>query len=340
MITCKLLSRSNLSHLAQVYTGFYLLHRLKEILLSQECERRDLFDPAKPQHLRDARQSHLLVVVNGNLKLYYDCHDSHEIDEHAAREVDYYFKRSYQPSSIAKPFKKQVFPLGLNYAVYPAEFDAFEHERLATLVKMHGPEFRFTAQPPPSFADDVEPKALFITRVWDPLDNPARSIEKNDERRRLNETRVSCIERLRQEFGNRFLGGLVHNEYAIENYKHALLADNEISEKENYLNLLRLYPVCIQTTGLHGSIGWKMGEYVAFSRAIVSEKLNYEVPGSFSPGQHYLEFKDPEECVQQVGRLLSDSALRKMMMENNADYYSNYLRPDSMIRRTLKIALG
>jgi hypothetical protein len=330
-----------LSHLSQVYTGFYLLHRREEILLSQECEKQDLFDPAKPQHLRDAKETHLLVIVNEKLKLYYDCHDSYEIDEPAAREVDYYFKRSYQPSSIAEPFKKKVFPLGLNYAVYPADFDAFEEERLATLGETRQPAFRFTVQPPPTFADDdLEPKALFITRVWDPLDNPKRSPEKNAERRQLNETRVSCVERLRQEFGNRLLGGLIHDDYAIENYKHALLPDNEMTEKENYLKLLPLYPVCITTNGLHGSIGWKMGEYVAFARAIAAEKLNYEVPGSFSHGRHYLEFKDPEQCVQQVGRLLSDSALRNAMMKNNAEYYANYLRPDSMIRRTLNIALG
>ncbi|HEU4871110.1 MAG TPA: glycosyltransferase, partial [Pyrinomonadaceae bacterium] len=75
------------------------------------------------------------------------------------------------------------------------------------------------------------------------------------------------------------------------------------------------------------------------SRAIVSEKLNYQAPGDFSPNRHYLEFEYPDRCVEQVGKLLSDADLRERIMRNNFEYYERYLRPDSMIRRTLNIAL-
>lgn len=37
--------------------------------------------------------------------------------------------------------------------------------------------------------------------------------------------------------------------------------------------------ICITTTGLHRSIGWKFAEYIAASKAIVTEKLNYS-PGT------------------------------------------------------------
>jgi len=338
MITCKLICGSNSSHLSQLFQGFTSLNRSQEILLSQECLKQDHSDPTKPQHLKDAKRTHLLVIVNDKLKLYYDCHDSHEIDEHAASDVDYYFKRSYKPSTIAKPFKKKVFPLGLNYAVYPAEIDPLEQERLATYGDTQ--TFRPTVLATHGLPDSgTEPRALFITRVWEPSDNPERPPEKIAERQQLNETRVACIERLRREFGGRFLGGLVHTDYAIASYEHALLPNNDISEKENYFKLLLLYPVCITTTGLHGSIGWKMGEYVAFSRAIVSQKLNHQAPGAFSRNRHYLDFEDPDRCVEQVDKLLSDTALRKRIMKNNFRYYNTYLRPDLLIKRTLKIAL-
>ncbi len=50
--------------------------------------------------IRDARHAHLIVIINRNIKLYYDCHDNHEIDETAACKVDCYFKRSYAQSKI------------------------------------------------------------------------------------------------------------------------------------------------------------------------------------------------------------------------------------------------
>ena len=48
--------------------------------------------------IRDARHAHLIVIINRNIKLYYDCHNNHEIDETAACKVDCYFKRSYAQS--------------------------------------------------------------------------------------------------------------------------------------------------------------------------------------------------------------------------------------------------
>jgi len=147
------------------------------------------------------------------------------------------------------------------------------------------------------------------------------------------------VKLLRQEFGNSILAGFRHTEYAAKNYSDVLLRDDAVSEKENYLELLRRYPICVTTTGLHGSIGWKMGEYVAFSRAIVSEKLNYEVPGDFKEGQNFFGFDEPDQCVRMVDDLLSNTGLRFEMMKANHEYYLNYLKPDAMIRRTLKIGL-
>jgi hypothetical protein len=340
-----MLCHSNSSHLSQICTGFVLLHNAGEIVLSQECGEQNYFDKTKPQHLRDARDAHLLVVVNHNIKLYYDCHDSYEIDVRAANEVDYYFKRSYAESKIPVSLKAKVFPLGLNYELYPAEFDIFEQQRVSAfepeLASSNISLFRPTVENMQSVPHNLhDPGVLFITRAWDPIDNPDRSREKIGERIRINETRARCIELLRQEFGNRFLGGFVHTDYAARNYNHALLQDNRISAKETYIKLLSQYPVCIATTGLHGSIGWKLGEYVAFSKAIVSERLNYQIPGDFKPRENYLEFDEPKQCVNAVVELLSGAALRYEMMKRNHNYYLTYLKPDAMIRRTLDIGLS
>src|SRR5689334_20396743 len=105
MLTCTIISDSNSPHLSQIYTGFSLLHKAGEIVLSQECRKRNFFDATRAQHLRDAKHAHLLVIINDEIKLYYDCHDSHEIDETAAGEVDCYFKRSYAQSRIPSSFR-------------------------------------------------------------------------------------------------------------------------------------------------------------------------------------------------------------------------------------------
>ena len=343
MLLCKIVCDSNSPHLSQIYTGFSLLHQAGDIVLSQECRKQNLFDASKPQHLRDAKHAHLLVIVNDEIKLYYDCHDSHEIDETAASKVDCYFKRSYDQSRIPRAIRSTVFSLGLNYEVYPNLLDSFEQHRLKSLRSPHDvpdtARFRPTVERMYALPKILPARVLFMTRAWDPFDHPDRSEEKIAERVCINESRARCVKLLKRAFGDSVMAGLLHTEYAAQQYADVLLPDNRISEKQNYLKLLAHYPICVTTTGLHGSIGWKMGEYVAFSRAIVSEKLNHDVPGDFKQGQNFLAFDEPDQCASVVNDLLSDSNLRYAMMEANHDYYLNYLKPDVMIRRTLRIGL-
>ena len=61
-----------------------------------------------------------------------------------------------------------------------------------------------------------------------------------------------------------------------------------------FLNIVKSSDICIATTGLHKSIGWKFGEYIAASRAIITEPLYYEIPGELKRGSNYLEFRNVE----------------------------------------------
>ena len=94
------------------------------------------------------------------------------------------------------------------------------------------------------------------------------------------------------------------------------------------------------TTGLHGSIGAKFAEYIAQAKAIVSEPLNYQVPGNLSSEVNYLEFTSIDGCVESAVRLIDDRDLRVSMMMDNCRYYHAYLRPDALILNTLAIAMS
>jgi hypothetical protein len=349
MIHCSIHCYSNSAHVSKLFTGFALLQEAGAVTLSQQCLIDNAIDMSKPQHLRDARLAHLLVVVNGSVKLYYDNHDSDEVDADAAEGVDCYFKRSYSRPRIPESVTSKVFPLGLNYPLYSDEVDALESERIRAFARGSILLNRPDARRMPSFRptpvnmhcaplETLPPKVLFMTRAWDPFDHEDRSDDKAKERILLNETRANCLEALKREFGEDFLGGFARTEYAVRNYKELLLPDDEISQKENYVRLLRTYPICVSTKGLHRSIGWNMGEYVAFSKAIVSERLSYEIPGEFSEGQNYLGFKTTEGCVNATRALFEDAGLRAHIMRNNCKYYNQYIEPKISIRRTLSIA--
>ncbi len=127
-----------------------------------------------------------------------------------------------------------------------------------------------------------------MARAWDPEgESAALSAREKTERTVINTTRARCIQLLRKELGSRFYGGFAPTRYAVQTYKGLVLKNPISAGKKNYLSLLQDYPICISTTGLHGSIGWKMGEYVAFSKAIVSERLKRVVPCDFESNQNY-----------------------------------------------------
>jgi hypothetical protein len=186
---------------------------------------------------------------------------------------------------------------------------------------------------------NVPLRALFMTRTFDPHDRVDRSDEKRAERDALNDARAELIRALRAELGSRFYGGFVHTPHAAQRYPDVLAPEKARGTKGGYIAHLRAFPVCIATTGIHDSIGWKFAEYVAFAKAIVCEPLRYRATGDLAPDRHYLEYRAIDECVASVARLFEDHALRASLMSNNAAYYEHYLRPDRLVMNTIEVAL-
>lgn len=176
---------------------------------------------------------------------------------------------------------------------------------------------------------------LFIAGAWDPRRVPAEDPQKAAEFDALNEMRAECVRRLRRAFGSRFYRGLLHNAFAATRYPDVPLPDPRAGSKLAYLERVRRFTVCVATTGLHGSNGWKLAEYVGLARSIASEPLRYAVPGDFAPGHNYLPFRSPEECVEQVAKLMDSPETRLSQMHANWHYYNAWMRPDSLARYAL-----
>ena len=309
-------------------------------------------------HLTDAGHAHLDVLLEGKLRVHFDTHDAQEIAVGELEACDFYFKRSYLPAlvhSLPANQRGKVLPLGLNYRVLPDVPDYLAIRRglsmtglsRATLtafrraLDIHN-RFRFEPrlpymQSPPD--PRAAPNVLFLAAAYDPHDDPARSQEKIDDRISINEARARCIRLLKEALGPRFTGGFSRSRFTLEHYAD-LVVSPDLTAQSSYLRTLKSYPICVASTGLHGSTGWKLAEYVAFSKAILSEPLIYAIPGEFAAGGNYIEFTSPEDCLYGAVRLIEDSALRQQIMRNNETYYRMSLRPDALVKNALTTALG
>jgi hypothetical protein len=344
-------------HLYQVIAGFELLARRGVIGLEIVRDARHAArEPRLPYNMME-------VVLNGEIRLLYDLNDGYDnlVEEPdllygpLLRHYDICFKRSFSAARNAQlTHGGKIRPLGLNYMVTipgsaahrPMPLDP-PKEKLKKLIRMlpatsHYNGWytveKFEDEPKP----DAPPEILFMARMWDVRGDAGWRLTdaKREERHFINEQRARTIRLCREAFGGLFHGGVAPTPYACEHYPDLVITSRREVARRAYLRRMKRSPICIATMGLHQSIGWKFAEYVAASKAIVTETLHYEVPGVFGENRNYLSFRTPEECVEAVDRLIRDERLRQSLMRNNRNYYRRHVRPDRLVLNSLMAAAG
>lgn len=339
-------------------TGFAMLARAGRIRLEFDLRPIDPPDPGLSWHIRDKACVHLELEVEGGGSAAIDPHDSWEVDETLLARHPLYFKRSLLPNLLLLPSGEKLRPLGLVSDVrtdFPNPFELRRELSGATSTAERGRILarwllgaagadrlgviqrtrwsRMHAAP----VRDQDPRVLLMAGLWDPALVPEDAPAKREEWRLLNWQRVECIRALRREFGDRFHGGVKPTGFARREFPDVVLEDPHATSQPEFLRQVRTHPICVTSTGLHGSNGGRLAEFVSFSRAIVTEPLQYAVQGDFGAGTHYLEYRDPENCVAQVAQLFDDRAAREAMMERNHDYYRQWLHPERLALRLIAL---
>jgi hypothetical protein len=352
-VSCRLLCGSFSAPLSQLFTGFALLARRGSVDVHVERAKGDW---------RGLSGTALAVVVGDRCRLVYDTRDAARINPDALAWSDHYFKRSFNADVVPAGAEGKVSPLGFNYPVYTgsdwrlrrmfwtmagaspralnnaaqAVFDLSRSlSALSTRTTGRAACSVEAFEAPP--ATRVPPRVLLLTRTWDPQTvghDPALA----DAWSAINRMRAGCIRALRKEFGPGVLAGLAPTPDAVRDYADCIVDDSRITRKRSYLEVMQQSDVCIATAGLAGSNGWRLGEYIASSRAIVSEALRSEVPGGFVRDRNYSEFDDPGGCVESTVALVEDRGRRGAMMQANHDYYRAHLRPDVLVLHSLREA--
>lgn len=348
MINISLASKGNLPHLQQIYSGLNMLEYknvCKVDVLGKDMYDKtfygvmDLFSDNKPICFLNIDGVKVVVdTLDGyNFNDSLPQEDNLQLMDKIADEVDFYFKRSYSDDlNTSLRNRSKIYPLGLNYQVNDRKRNiqkklskrSFKEYLLnsVTLPLLGSMMSVGSFEQYPIFKPKEERAILFMTRLWD---YTARRDDINEQRKYINKTRIEAIRALKSEFDFAFYGGIFPNKMS-EKYPDLILSRFD-TQKCNYIKRLRSSSICIATTGLHNSIGWKMAEYVAASKCIISEPLQYNVAGNFIKGVNYLEYTDVETLISSVHKLLDDDELYFNMQISNYRYYNEYLRPDSLM---------
>ena len=100
----------------------------------------------------------------------------------------------------------------------------------------------------------------------------------------MNADRIELLHRLQSAFPAQFTGGVSDNACARRQCPELIVPDR-LTGKRAYLHRMQHTEICVASTGLHGSTGWKLAEYVAAGRAIVTEPLRYTRRAALKKGK-------------------------------------------------------
>lgn len=330
---------SNSLHTCGVITGFYMLAKSGKLKLELNDMR-----------AQGVRADALIAATVDDKRIVFDLSDGYRYDEPDAvqdmlESADVIFKRSYSKEKNAQlsyGISEKMHPYGFNYFVTYKSCPLTSHPiSLSSAIK----SIKLTD----SYVSDMEapvlrptrrPHVLFLTRLWDPCaDDIKGSVELKYEREYINSVRIETVRLLKRELGSSFFGGVYSDPFSIRVCRD-IVVDKSVSLKRIYLARMKHSDICVNTMGLHESIGWKTAEYIAASRAIVSENFAYEVTGDFEQGKNYLAFSSPAQCVECVMKLVENEKLRLEMSRRNKEYYERYLRADAQLMRALEFVFG
>lgn len=85
------------------------------------------------------------------------------------------------------------------------------------------------------------------------------------------------------------------------------------------------------TPAVHACHGWKLGEYLAMGKAIISSALSNELPENMVHGKNIHFISDVDELEESISFLLSDNSYRKKLETGAKKYYLKYACPKAVI---------
>jgi hypothetical protein len=278
----------------------------------------------------------------GMRRIAIDLSDQRDLlDRNELESADVYFKRSFcseAASVLPSHLSAKVEPFGLNSpAIGLRAAIRVLRSRIGATRSLSGLVLdarQLLALPSPAAFEctpDIcsEPLVLFQTRVW-PSDDPDVI--------RVNNQRASLVKTLRNALGIRFIGGIVPSEFAKDSYPD-VVTQLPYSMRA-YPKLVRRAIIGVYSHGLHGSVAFKMSEYLAASRCIVADSVDAVLPEPLVKHRNYLPFDDPAQCVAQCELLLSDPSAAQEMRRANWDYYRSQVEPGAHLLRILDRAFA
>lgn len=116
-----------------------------------------------------------------------------------------------------------------------------------------------------------------------------------------------------------------------------LAARNRVSMRD-WVRLTSRSAVVFNNPAVHGCLGWKLGQYLALGKAIISLPLGVALPSPLEHGRSCHFVSDSEGIPDAVQRILDDHSYRGQLERGARDYWQRHAHPQRVALRMLEHA--
>ena len=104
-------------------------------------------------------------------------------------------------------------------------------------------------------------------------------------------------------------------------------------DHREYLRRTKASTFVFNTPAVHDCLGWKLGEFLALGKAIISTPLGRTMPGDFRSGEQIHIVEVPKSRSSRPSNYSThDREYRHHLEESARRYWEQILRPDAVIR--------
>ncbi len=96
--------------------------------------------------------------------------------------------------------------------------------------------------------------------------------------------------------------------------------------------------IVFNTPAVHNCHGWKLGQFLAMGKAIISTTLENDLEPELIHGQHIHFISDVKELNAAIIKLLTDDVYRRRLEDEAKSYYANFAQPSAVIKSILQKA--
>ena len=132
-----------------------------------------------------------------------------------------------------------------------------------------------------------------------------------------------------------FEGGFAPGKEDINQYNDYPILERKY-DHEMYLEKTKKSLVAFNTPAVQGCLGWKLGEFLALGKTIISTPIDNILPSPLIHGKHlHIVDGSVASIRNSINLIRSDKKYRKMLSTNARKYFLKYLEPKIVLQRIL-----